>query len=164
MPLEKRGVKPVIKINVIRVSPEALFPSRAYDSDAGWDIYSLDSGVVFPGETRPIDTGLVIYPEDPDWCIKIEPRSGNARKHSVSLLCGVVDPGYTGRIQVVAHNHGGQTFYYRRGQAIAQFLILPRPKVTLQELPPEAIKSHDGRGAAGFGSSDKGVESNVDSN
>jgi dUTP pyrophosphatase len=79
------------------------------------------------------------------------PRSGLAAKHGVTVLNspGIIDADYRGEIGVILVNHGGLIYGVRRGDRIAQLVILRacdrRVKIVdeLTETP---------RGLGGFGS------------
>ncbi len=88
------------------------------------------------------------------WCGLVLPRSGLALKNGVTVLNapGLIDSGYRGELQVILHNSGDTDFAVERGQRIAQFLVLPVPAVSYDEVD-ELPAADDDRGAQGFGSS-----------
>jgi dUTP pyrophosphatase len=82
----------------------------------------------------------------------VQPRSGLAAKQSITVLNtpGLIDSGYRGEIQVLLINHGQNAFTVKRGDRIAQMVILPVPEITLLEV---ADLESTVRQAGGFGSS-----------
>lgn len=143
-----------------RLHPEASAPFRAYGSESvGWDLAAClisDTGrentrVVPPHATVAIPTGLALRPP-PDHAILVCSRSGLA-KHSVFVANapGVIDPGYTGEIQVLLFNGSMEPYYVKHGHRIAQALVAPIAVTTfLQEVE---VLPETSRGGRGFGSS-----------
>ena len=79
------------------------------------------------------------------------PRSGLALRHGVGVVNGpgLIDAGYRGEVQVLLVNHGSESVELRRGDRIAQMVVVAVPEVELIEafeLPATA------RGEGGFGS------------
>lgn len=87
-------------------------------------------------------------------------RSGMASKHSVFVLNspGVIDSDFRGDVGVILHNSGGFDFTVRKGDRIAQLMILKLPeniifeKVSREEWDKSANTE---RGEGGFGSTGK---------
>lgn len=83
----------------------------------------------------------------------VQPRSGLAAKHGVSVLNtpGLIDSGYRGELRVNLINtdreHG---FTVETGMRIAQLVLVPVPEVELVEV--EELPDSE-RGVRGFGSS-----------
>lgn len=81
---------------------------------------------------------------------QIRPRSGLAFDSGVTLLNspGTVDADYRGEVAVIAINHGTEPVRVRRGDRIAQMVVVRLPAVSLEEVDdlPETA-----RGAGGFG-------------
>tara|TARA_R100001015_G_C4627876_1_gene187678 strand:+ start:1460 stop:1945 length:486 start_codon:yes stop_codon:yes gene_type:complete len=156
-----------IKIN--KLSKSAIIPSRANDSDAGYDLYSTQDMVIGPMEKLIVPTGISI--EIPNgYYGRIAPRSGLAVKSSIDVLAGVVDSGYRGEIGVVLINlnlpevlfnrnkkstayesaFGSKNkFSISKGDRIAQLIIEKCHKI--QWVETELSDSE--RGEGGYGSS-----------
>lgn len=72
-----------VKIKIL--SPHAKVPEYAHDSDAGADLYSIESYVIGPGETCMIKTGLSVeIPEGYEW--QVRPRSGLSFKRKLMII------------------------------------------------------------------------------
>jgi dUTP pyrophosphatase len=128
-------------------------PSYAHPGDAGLDLYAAleQHCTMEPGEFGRIPTGIAIeLPEG--YMALVQPRSGLAARHGITLLNtpGLIDSGYRGEVQVLLVNHGKQAFAFRRGDRIAQLVVLPVPRVEWVEI--ESL-SPTPRQAGGFGSS-----------
>ncbi len=82
----------------------------------------------------------------------VAPRSGLAARHGISVVNGpgVVDAGYRGEINAILINHGTESLTLRRGDRIAQMLIVPVAMVETEEV--ERLPDSD-RDSGGFGSS-----------
>jgi dUTP pyrophosphatase len=104
-----------------------------------------------PGERCRIPTGIAVaIPEG--YAGFVQPRSGLAARTGLGFVNspGLIDSGYRGEIQVVAINLDRQDpIEIRRGDKIAQLVILSVPHATLAEV--EELPASD-RGAGGFGS------------
>ena len=147
----------------IMLDSGATMPTRAHPTDAGLDlcaaedviidcpgtkIYYFDGSVGFEAPCETIDTGVHIA-FDPGTYGKIESRSGLNVKHHVVSCGGVIDEGYTGSIKVKLYNFGTEEYHVRKGDKIAQLVIMPylTPEIEVVDYLDETE-----RGDAGFGS------------
>lgn len=104
----------------------AIAPTRAHGTDAGLDLYALETDTISPGDRELISTGVhVAIP--PGYVGMICPRSGLAHSYGLTVLNapGIIDAGYTGEIKVNLHNSGFLTQYVDAGDRIAQLVITP---------------------------------------
>lgn len=130
----------------IKLSGEAILPSRAYPHDAGLDLYAADSFVVpaFGGAVHC--TGVhVAIPEG--YVGDIKSRSSMMRQGV--FTDGTIDCGFTGPISVVLYNLSMREYQVERGQKIAQLVIKKIITPALEVV--EALEETE-RGAGGFGS------------
>lgn len=142
---------------IVQLDKGAVMPSRAHESDAGFDLYAKADYAVSTGNTITIGTGVHMYiPEG--YCGLICPRSGMVANKNLVANIGVIDAGYTGEIKVSIHNasvpnilHGRQYIY--KGDRCAQLLILPvlTPELELGDVTNMTTE----RGDHGFGSTGK---------
>ena len=131
-----------------RLTTTATLPTRATEHSAGLDLYADHDGEIAPGWRSLIRTGMAAA-IDP-WCVgTIAPRSGLALNHGVVAFSGTIDADYRGEIGVLLFNHGATAFRFRRGDRIAQLLILPMQRPVMSEVDslPGTV-----RGTGGFGS------------
>lgn len=142
-----------MKVNIKKLVPEAVIPSYAKEGDCGLDLTAINTEVVVGTGHGYIEyyTGLSI--EIPDGYVGlIFPRSSIS---NTGLLLansvGVVDSGYRGEIKCRFKYISG-TAKYNVGDRVAQLVILPYPKIELNEV--EQLSSTE-RGETGFGSSDE---------
>lgn len=132
----------------IMLDKDAKMPTRAYETDAGLDLYAMEDQTILPGGSAVFDTGVHIE-LPPNTVGMVKSKSGlNVRWGLVSE--GVIDVGYTGSIKVKLYNHSRNRYEVKKGDKISQLVILP---ILTPEL--ELVKKLDvnGRGDNGFGSS-----------
>ncbi len=106
--------------------PDAQLPSRAHESDAGWDVRSVQEALLAPGERAMIATGLAMA-LPPGWSCLILARSGLAAKQGIMVVNGpgLIDAGYRGEVKVILYNSGREDFAISAGDRIAQMLFQP---------------------------------------
>ena len=137
-------------ISIRKVSPEAVLPTRAHPHDAGMDLYSLEDILLEPRQGKMSRTGIAVaVPEG--YVGMVADRSSLAKK-GVKTAGGVIDAGYRGEVHIVLWNISSEVISLKRGERIAQLLILPIATPAVLE-----VESHDetARGEKGFGSSGK---------
>lgn len=106
--LTNKAINPLdYKIKVFKTHKDAKLPYRASSEAAAYDIYSVDEGTLYPGETKHFSSGLIVQPP-PGYHIKIWGRSGWGRKYGVGIPhgMGLIDRDYAGpgdTIGVVLH-------------------------------------------------------------
>ncbi|NEK06180.1 dUTP diphosphatase, partial [Rhizobium leguminosarum] len=123
-------------------------PSRGHGQDAGLDLPTLRRVPIPAGSSAVIHTGWSIAGGLPAGTIGIvADRSGHAANHGVTVLGGVIDPGYTGEIKVVLFNSGNSSVVFNPGDRVAQLLIV-------YGLTGEETTE---RGGQGFGSTGTGL-------
>lgn len=106
--------------------------------------------ILRPGGRALVPTGLILaIPEGYEG--QVRPRSGLALKHGITCLNtpGTIDSDYRGEVAVILANFGEAEFRIERGMRIAQLVLAPVIRATLQEA---VILPATGRGAGGFGS------------
>jgi len=127
-------------------------PTYAYKGDAGCDLYSTTDVILRPGERSLIPTGVAIaIPEG--YAGFVQPRSGLAAKHGVSIVNtpGLIDSHYRGEIQVILINLDCKNpVQIKRGDKIAQLVIQKAENVSFRIVDE---LDETGRGSGGFGSS-----------
>lgn len=142
----------------ITVLPEGNgLPLPAYMSAdaAGCDLFAAveDQLTLQPGARALVSAGFsMAIPSGYE--AQVRPRSGLALKHGVTILNspGTVDADYRGPVSVILVNLGDAPFLIRRGDRIAQMIVAC---VTRASFASVAELDITGRGAGGFGSTDK---------
>ena len=82
---------------------------------------------------------------------QVRPRSGLAIKHGIILpnSPGTIDSDYRGEIKIIMANIGDEPVTFQPGDRLAQMIISPVVKLTVEEV--EDLPDSK-RGAGGFGS------------
>ena len=157
-------------IKIVRIAPDVVIPTKAHDTDAGFDLYaycpdatfySWESGCqlnvkgvkVRPNETYKFHTGIKMAIPDGYWG-GIYARSGLATKCGLrpANCVGVIDSSYRGEIIVAIHNDSNETQLVHNGDRIAQ-LVIQKVEPTVFEEVSELDETS--RGESGFGGSGK---------
>jgi dUTP pyrophosphatase len=117
---------------------------------AGMDLRADEPFALAPGERRLVPTGLALE-LPPGHEGQVRPRSGLAVRHGIALVNapGTIDSDYRGEVQVVLVNLGQAPVAFARGDRIAQLVVAPVTRVTLEVADD---LSQTGRGSGGFGS------------
>jgi dUTP pyrophosphatase len=140
-------------IGVELISDDAKFPSYAYPSDSGFDLYSTVEVNIPPFGRALIPTGLKLSIPD-EYEIQVRPKSGLALNQGLTVLNtpGTVDSGYVGEIKVIVFNTNNETVTVSKGMKIAQAVLCPvvNGKYVSFELVGK-VEDKD-RGENGFGS------------
>ena len=133
----------------VKLDEGAIMPTKAHDTDAGFDLYSRDTIYISPNWNFSFDTGVhILIPKG--YVGFLKSKSGLNVLHCIQSD-GVIDAGYTGSITVKLYNHGDATYRVQKGDKISQIVILPLPEVELEQVD-EFLEITE-RGDDGFGSS-----------
>lgn len=134
-----------------KLDPTAVIPNRATTGSAGYDLVSIESYELKPGERKPFKTGIALqFPNNIFG--RIAPRSGLSVKRGIDVMAGVIDEDYTGEILVVLVNLGQETVTVNAGDKIAQIILQQYFVSNIEEV---AELTPTERGSNGFGSTDK---------
>ena len=141
---------PVIRIK--KKDAGVSMPGYGSPGAAGMDLKAFVAGdlVIPPLGRAKVPTGLFIeIPEGFE--AQIRPRSGLAAKYGVSVLNapGTIDSDYRGELEVILINLGEEPFALKNGDRIAQMVIAPVSRVSVNEAD---FLSETERGSGGFGS------------
>jgi dUTP pyrophosphatase len=135
---------------VLRLSPEAVLPTRAHADDAGLDLYGLEDVLLAPGQGKVARTGIAL--ELPAGHVGLVADRSSLAKRGVKTAGGVIDAGYRGELQIVLWNLSREEMQLRAGERIAQLLIMPVATPAVREVSSLGDTT---RGTSGFGSSGK---------
>lgn len=102
-----------------------------------------------------VPSGIAVHMGRPDMAAIVLPRSGAGHKRGLILgnTAGLIDPDYTGQVQISAWNRnppGTEPITIAPGERLAQMIFVPilRPMFSLVETFTQASS----RGSGGFGS------------
>ena len=131
----------------IMLDEGAKMPTRAHPYDAGLDLYAMEDGYIRCNSSHTFDTG--VHVQIPECCVGfIKSKSGLMVNHGITTD-GTIDCGYTGSIRVCLFNHGGSKYEVKKGDKIAQLVIVPCVLLPLEQVDK---LEKTARGDGGFGS------------
>lgn len=129
----------------------AKMPTKAHNTDAGFDLYTPYEFTVKAGGSATVFTGThMIIPKG--WCGLLVSKSGLNTKNDIQTT-GLVDAEYTGEIVVKVQNHGNKDYHFNKGDKVSQIVLLPVPDVVTLNMVDDLPDTE--RGNKGFGSSGK---------
>lgn len=155
-----------MEIKYSKLIKEAREPFQANDSDAGYDLFSIEYATIEPFQRRLVGTGITV--EIPKGFYgRIAPRSGLAFKKGIDVMAGVIDSGYRGEIKILLINlnfegynlrpstfeamfGSGNKLDIKPGDRIAQLII---EKCHQGQWTEMTTLNNSERGQGGFGSS-----------
>jgi len=146
-----------MKLFIKRLRKDRSVPLPQYMTEgaSGMDLFAcLEEEVTLaPGERKLIPTGVAIaIPEGFEG--QVRPRSGLAIQKGIGMVNGpgTVDSDYRGEIGVLLINFGKESFTVRDGERIAQMVISPTFRTTLEEVDdlPETQRQGGGFGHTGI--------------
>ena len=127
-------------------------PEYATAASAGMDLRAaLETELVLaPGDAALVPSGLSIHIGDPGLCALVLPRSGLGHRHGIVLGngTGLIDADYQGPLMISVWNRGREAFTITPGDRIAQLVLLPIVRATLQVVD---TFTDSARGTGGFG-------------
>lgn len=138
-----------VKLKIRKLTSTATMPTYGTPGASCIDIAADETCVVEPRRSRKVRTGLAF--EYPEGCtLEVFSRSGMGAKHNIRLAngTGIIDPDYRGELFVVLFNDSYTPFPVRQGDRIAQAMMVPTPKIDIEEVTE---LSDTVRGAGGFG-------------
>ena len=138
-------------VRFLRLRPGAVLPRYMTDGAAGMDLASAAEGpiTIAPGERLGVPTGWSM--ELPvGFEAQVRPRSGLSFKQGVTVVNapGTIDSDYRGEIVVLLVNLGQRPHTIAPGDRVAQMVIAPVVRATVEEA---GELSETSRGAGGFG-------------
>lgn len=138
----------------VKLADTKCAPFRAHSSDAGADLVSVTSMLIYPGEKKLVDTGVSL--KIPVGFVGLVFNRSSQGKVEVQIAngTGVIDSAYRGNIKVLLKNNGTEPYEINAfATRIAQLVISP---VVLAQFVPWGEKDSPWedtqRGNGGFGS------------
>lgn len=135
----------------VQLDPGASLPTRAYDGDAGFDMYTLEDTVIPAGQFVDVPVGLRIQFPEGVWGM-IAGRSSTVRKLDLLVTPGVIDSGYRGPLFAGVRSLRSDDYTVRKGERLAQIIPFQTTADQLHATPVDVLAPSQ-RGESGFGSS-----------
>ena len=142
-----------MRLKIKRLDSTIPLPAYGTDEAAGFDLASAHDMTIGAREIALVRTGLVI--EVPSGhCLAIFARSSTPLKRGLIVAngVGIVDADYNGpedEVMVQVLNITDQPVGVRRGDRLAQGIILPAPRIRWQEVTELREVTRGGFGATG---------------
>jgi dUTP pyrophosphatase len=142
-----------VTVRIVRFDPATSFPKYATPGSAGFDLAASVDMSIAPGEVALVPTGLVIE-VPPGHFLGIFARSSTPLKRGLMVAngVGVVDADYCGpedEIKIEVLNFTAAPVAVRRGDRLAQGIIVPFVRAEWDEQPRSGRPSRGGFGATG---------------
>jgi dUTP pyrophosphatase len=142
-----------MRLKVTRLNPSVSLPAYGSAGAAAFDLAAAEDVEVPPGEIRLIGTGLVIgLPEHHFLAVIARSSTPFKRGLVVANGVGVIDSDYRGptdEVKVQVLNVTRASVSVRRGDRIAQGIVLPAPRVEWEEVETPHAPSRGGFGSTG---------------
>jgi len=140
-----------MELKIQKLHDAAKLPSYAHDTDAGLDLYAVETMSIQAGQRAQIPIGIALaIPQG--YVGLIWDKSGLSHKAGLKTLGGVVDAGYRGEIFIGILNTSDAQYVCTAGDKIAQMLI---QKVEQPQLVVVDTLEDTTRGVGAFGSTGK---------
>ena len=89
-----------MSIKCIKKNNQSILPSKAHDSDIGWDLVAIKEHKVIHKDIIMYDTGLIVIPPK-GYYLEILPRSSISKTGwMLSNNVGTIDPDYRGNLYI----------------------------------------------------------------
>ena len=143
------------RVLIKKLNPNVELPVYKTNGASGMDLMAFikEPITLKPYKSCLVPTGISVA-FNKEFEIQIRPRSGLAAKKNISVLNtpGTIDSDYRGEIKVILYNYGDDDFLINNKDRIAQIILTPVVKMSLEETEklPETV-----RGEGGFGSTGK---------
>lgn len=137
----------------IFLEENAKMPERAYNSDAGLDLFSREATLIPARGEAIFDTGVhIAIPVG--YAGFLKSKSGLNVKYGLTSE-GVIDSSYRGSIVVKLYNNSEKDYFVNKGDKISQIVILPVDLSKLELVNDVNFLGETDRGKNGFGSTGK---------
>jgi dUTP pyrophosphatase len=148
---------PTFKFALMDASYSELMPTRAHDTDTGWDVRAAITVTLYPFDHVLIPLGFqILAPKG--WWLELRPRSSSHAKKHLHCLYGVIDEGYENQcflsaqyippmnlISVPPDNYPKRAYGYdyaeiiprlviERGERIGQVIPVRRQEMKVEEV------------------------------
>ena len=134
----------------VKILEGGFAPTIAYQSDAGFDVYSPTDNFIIRRGRKQIKLGIAIEIEKDEVAIMSE-RSSQAINFGLTSIGNIVDSSYRGEISIILANTGDKDIEVKRGDKIGQIVVckLGERKVEVVEELSETERGEKAHGSSG---------------
>lgn len=143
------------EIKILPLYDNIKMPEVAYNGEsAAIDFYSAGEYRILPGEVKIIDFGIkIIIPKG--YFLMLYNKSSMEYNNKLTILGGVIDRGYTGKLDCRLRNIGNREVSLERKQKVCQGFLLPSYYYKINKCSKEEFAKYENeskRKDNGFGS------------
>ncbi len=139
------------QIRLVVLDPRCA-PTKAYPTDAGWDVYARGNAIVWGLDRVKVPLGIKLD-IPPGFFGLIQEKSGMALNQGIQTIGNVIDSGYHGEIHAILQNTSPNNIEIKDGQKVAQLIIMPFIEDEFVRCEGTDEFTPTLRGEKGFGSS-----------
>ncbi|MDP3741297.1 MAG: dUTP diphosphatase [bacterium] len=141
-----------MKVKIVRIDKDLPLPEYQTEGSVAFDIYSREDAIIEPGKVKSVASNFII--EVPvGYMLMIAARSSLQKKGlRLANSVGIIDQDFQGptdEIRVLLHNFFDTSTEIKRGDRIAQGLIVPIQKAEWDEVSEIKKDSRGGFGSTG---------------
>ena len=138
-------------LKIKRLDKELPLPSYQTSGANGIDLYIAEDIMILPHSDEKFGFGIAV--EIPkNYVGVITTRSGIGFNKSVESRMGIIDFDFRGEIKGKFYNHSSQMVCFKKGDRVAQLLVIPCPQMIIEEVEELSTTK---RGSGGLGSTGK---------
>lgn len=109
-------------LKVMKLYDDTKLPVKAKNGDAGFDVFSMENITIYSMKMHKFGLGFAVeFPEG--HVLLVQEKSGMASR-GIFTIGNVIDSGYRGECHVMLFNLSSELMEIKRGQKIAQILLL----------------------------------------
>ena len=138
----------LIELPFIKMSTNAVTPTRATEGSVGLDFYS-PADYVIPSHNQLLIPTQIMLQFPLGYYGRLASKYGLAILHQLHVGAGVIDPDYTGEIMVLLINTASRVHPIMRGDPIAQ-LILEKVSIPILRVVKELPTTTSGAHSCGY--------------
>jgi len=142
-----------IEVKFVKTHPDAILPTKANESDTGYDVYAVEDTFLPAKGSAKVNCGLKVGYITPGYWFSSRSRSGLAFKNDVVSFHGTVDRDYRGELGLKLFNFSDNDYLIKKGERVCQIAIQPVYHAEMSFV--DSVQDETSRRQNGFGSSGK---------
>ena len=142
-----------IPVEILKIHPDAIMPSYETAGSCAFDLSPIEDAIIEPNQIVRLQTGLVICVPI-DHVLIIAARSSTPKKIGLAIPqgIGIIDNDYCGpkdEILLQLINFTDEPVEVKKGQRLAQGMIVPFAKANFEEVKMLTNPNRGGFGSTG---------------